>query len=239
MTFAEEVQSHFPGAAPLEPYVRRVAVTLIQDYGFAPANTLACVGVCRDELCRSLTEEVEAMWGGSFDFSSLGGILSLGKTGFAAAYSHAPVVNDRRRYVFFLFAHIGISAQGELGVAQRPGHDEPSAACGALVALLGDLRSGRKSLALEWEDPEQSLLKLRMKRMRDLGEEPDLMTLTKAAHRATVEDLRVLMANSLNRQTEDYAVIAGVEIHGPDGNNLIWTGESYVMVEGRRSEIWF
>ena len=177
--------------------------------------------------------------GGAFDFSSLAGILTLGKTGFAAAYSHAPVVNGRRRYVFFLFAHIGISAEGELGVAQRPGHEEPTAACGALVALMDDLERGRKSTALEWEDPEQSLLKLRLKQFQDLGAKPDLMALTKATHRATVEDLGLLMDNSLNRRIEDYAVVAGVLIHGPQGSHQIWTGESYVMVEGRRSEIWF
>ena len=239
MSFTEVVESHFPGSVLLEPYVRRVAATLIQDYGFAPANTLACVGVCRDELCRPLIDEVEAMWGGSFDFSSLAGILTLGNTGFAAARSHAPLVNGRRHYVFFLFAHIGISEQGELGVAERPGREDPTAACGALVALLEDIHSGRKSTAVEWEDPEQSLLKLRMKRMRDLGASPDLLALTKAAHRATVEDLRFLMANSLNRRSEDYAVVAGVQIHGPEGSHLIWTGESYVMVDGRRSEIWF
>lgn len=239
MSFKEAVQSHFPGAAPLRPFIRRAAVSLIQDHGFAPANTLACVGVCRDELCRSLTEEVEAMWGGSFDFSSLAGILSLGKTGFAAAQSHAPLVIGRRRYVFFLFTHIGISVKGELGVAQRPGLEEPTPACGALVALQEELGSGRMSTSLNWEDPEMSLLKLRLKRMQVLSEKPDLLALTMATHRATVEDLQVLMSNSMNRSTEDHAVVAGVEIHGPDGSHLIWTGESYVVVEGRRSEIWF
>lgn len=239
MSFREVVQTKFPGAAPMEPFVRRAAVSLIQDHGFAPANTLACVGVCRDELCRSLADEIEAMWGGSFDFSSLAGILTLGKTGFAAAHSHAPVVHGRQRFVFFMFAHIGISAEGELGLTRRPGHEESTPACGALVALQQDLQSGRKTTAVEWEDPEMSLLRLRLKRVQDLGDNPDLLALTKATHRATVQDLRFLMSNSMNRETEDYAVVAGIEIHGPRGENWIWTGESHVVVEGRRSEIWF
>ena len=239
MSFSEVIQSQFPGAAPLEPFVRRAAVGLIQDHGFAPANTLACVGVCRDELCRSLAEEVEAMWGGAFDFSSLAGILTLGKTGCAAAHSHAPVVNGRRRYVFFLFAHIGISAAGELGLTRRPGHREATAACGALVALQEELVSGSKSSTVDWEDPEMSLLKLRLKRVRDLGEKPDLLALTRAAQRATVQDLQSLMSSSMSRDREDYAVIAGIEIHGPEGQHWIWTGDSYVVIEGRRSEIWF
>jgi hypothetical protein len=238
-SFEEVVQSHFPGASRMEPFVRRAAAGLIQDYGFTPANTLACVGVCRDEICRSLTEEIEAMWGKSFDFSSLAGVLTLGKTGLSAAQSHAPVVAGRQRYVFFLFAHIGISAGGDLGVTQRAGQETPTAACGALVALRDDLHGGGRHMQVEWEDPEMSLLRLRMKRVRELDPKPDLMALTKATHRATVQDFEELMSSSLNRSSEDFALVAGVEIHGPEGENWIWVGDSYVVIDGRRSEIWF
>lgn len=239
MTFDAVVQSHFPGASRLRPFVRRSAVSLIQDHGFTPANTLACVGVCRDEICRSLTEEVEAIWGESFDLSSLAGILTVGKTGFSAAQSHAPVVGGRRRYVFFLFAHIGVSSEGELGVTQRVGQSRPTAACGALVALQDDLQRGDSHAKVEWEDPEMSLLRLRMKRVQDLGPKPDLMALTKAAHQATVQDFEELMSNSLDRSNEDFALVAGVEIHGPEGENWIWVENSYVVVDSCRSEIWF
>ena len=179
------------------------------------------------------------MWGGSFDFSSLAGILTLGKTGFAAAHSHAPVVHGRQRYVFFMFSHIGISAEGELGLTRRPGQEESTPACGALVALQKDLQRGRKTTAVEWEDPEMSLLRLRMKRVQDLGPKPDLMALTKAAHQATVQDFEELMSNSLDRSNEDFALVAGVEIHGPEGENWIWVENSYVVVDSCRSEIWF
>jgi hypothetical protein len=75
--------------------------------------------------------------------------------------------------------------------------------------------------------------------MRDLGDPQDLLELTKAAHRATVEDLRLLMADAVDHHREDYAVIAGVQIHGPDGLNLAWPGAAYVVARGIRSEIWF
>ena len=54
MSFEDLVQRHFAGSLPEKHFVRRAAVTLIQQHGFTPTNTLACVGVCRDELCRSL-----------------------------------------------------------------------------------------------------------------------------------------------------------------------------------------
>jgi len=239
MSFDEVVQSHFPGSLPEEHLVRRAAVTLIQDHGFTPANTLACVGTCRDELCGHLFDEVQSMWGKAFDLSSLAGILTIGRTGFAAAQAHAPLVGGRCRYVFFLFSHIGISATGELGVALRPGREEPSSACGALVALMQGRNQAEDAMKLEWQDPEQSLLRLRLKRMRTLGDSPDLIDLTKATHEATLQDLRSLMSDVFDRHKEDYAVIAGVQIHGPGDLNLAWPGASYVVVQGTRSEIWF
>ncbi len=240
MSFEDIWQKHFPGSLPEEHLIRRAAVTLIRDHGFTPANTLACVGTCRDELCANLFAGVQEMWGKAFDLSSLGGILTIGRTGFAAAQAHAPVVAGRCRYVFFLFSHIGISEVGEVGVAARPGQSEPSAACGALVALMQELRSGESSgSGIEWQDPEQSLLRQRMRRIDSMPESPELLELTKAVHQANVEDLRGLMSDVFDRQREDYAVIAGVQIHGPGGVTLAWPGTSYVVVEGIRSEIWF
>lgn len=237
--FEELIAEHFPGSLPEGHLVRRAAVTLIRDHGFSPINTLPCVGTCRDELCGQLFDEVENMWGEAFDLSSLAGILTIGRTGFAAAQAHAPLVGGRSRYVFFLFQHIGISAEGELGVARRPGREQPSAACGALVALMNEERSHDENPRLEWQDPEQSLLRLRTKRIHDLSDSPDLLELTKAVHKATLEDLRNLMSDVFDRHREDYAVIAGVQIHGPEGIQLAWPGASYVVVEGTRSEIWF
>jgi hypothetical protein len=47
------------------------------------------------------------------------------------------------------------------------------------------------------------------------------------------------MASGVDRQREDYAVVAGIQIHGPEGLSLTWPGASYVVVQGSRSEIWF
>ena len=239
MTFRATVDQHFPGTISQPAFVRRAAATLIQDHGFTPTNSLACVGVCRDELCRSLTVEIETMWREPFDFSSLAGLLTLGRTGFAAARAHAPVVNGRARYLFFLFTHIGIGSEGEQGVVERPGLPEPDSACDALVALLEELQQRKQRVGRERRDPEQSLLRMRLRQMRGLSDAPDLIELTKAVHHATVADLHSLMAEAFDRENEDFAVVAGVQIHGPGVISLLWPGATYVVVEGRRSEIWF
>jgi hypothetical protein len=239
MSFRETVDQHFPGSIPQEVFVRRAAVTLIQDHDFSPTNSLACAGVCRDELCRSLTDEIGAMWGDLFDFSSLAGMLTLGRTGFAAARAHAPVENGRARYLFLLFTHIGIGPRGEQGVVERPGRPGLTRACGALASVVEGFRHRQRRHRLDWRDPELSLLRMRLAQEEGLSESPDLIELTKAVHRATVGDLHTLMAEEFDRQTEDFAVVAGVQIHGPGGISLLWPGTTYVVVEGRRSEIWF
>lgn len=55
---------------------------------------------------------------------------------------HVQAAGGRERYVFFSFPHIGTDTDGSLGKVRRPGRDGNSAACGALVAALGELQGG-------------------------------------------------------------------------------------------------
>lgn len=237
MSLEATIRRHFPGSLVEDRLVRRSGAALAQHHGFVPVNSLACVGVCRDELCRSLVHSVESHWGESFDMSSLGGMLTLGRTGFAAARQHAPEVNGRRRFVFFLFAHIGIEETGEPGLARRPGQQGASPACGALGALLANA-SDRAGGGLDRGDLEQSFLKARIRMVLGDEEPGDLISVTQAAHQAAVEDLSLLAAETLDPATEDYAVVSGIQIHRPTEPNLAWLGASYVVVQGTRSEIW-
>ncbi len=72
MSLHEAVAEHFPHARPQESYLRAVAARLTP-LGFDAANTIACVGVCRDEMTRSFVEGVQRSWGEAFNFSSLAG----------------------------------------------------------------------------------------------------------------------------------------------------------------------
>ena len=46
--------------------------------GFRPSNTLALVGVCRDELMADFDDSVEAVWGKPFDVGALAGMVLVG-----------------------------------------------------------------------------------------------------------------------------------------------------------------
>jgi hypothetical protein len=240
MSFEEIVRTCFPGSMPEKTFVRRCALTLIREHGFTPQNTLACVGICRDQACRPLSDRIRETWGELFDLSALAGAPTLGRSGLAAARANAPIVQSRSRLAFFVLAHIGIGPGGELGVVERRGRSEPSAACGALQALLAETREGRRQTVLDdWGDPEQSLLRRRLTEVGALATSPDLIELTKAAHRVGLAALETLIDEVLKHDRDDYSVVAGVQIHGPAGARLVWPGASYVVLQGRRSEIWF
>ena len=112
MTFDTALNQFFPGALPQDDFVTKTYRAL-QQLGFSAPNSIACVSVCRDELTLPLVTKIAEVWGEAFNFSSLAGMLFLGKTGFSAAYHHAPRIDGRERYVHFAIPHIAIGKNGE------------------------------------------------------------------------------------------------------------------------------
>lgn len=236
MSFQEVVDRCFPGSMPQDELVQR-SYAALGGLGFDADNTIACAGVCRDEICRPLVGLVREAWGEAFNFSSLGGMLTLGAAGFRAAHHHAPLVGGRERYAHFAMAHIAIGAEGQLGRCFRAGRPEPSSACGALVGFHAELSSGRVNLELDPDDVEFSILKQRLVRRLDWGASPDLVELTREAHAQILDDLERMIGLTVDEDTADWAVLTGVQIHAPDGGTLLWPGTLYAVVEGQRQEL--
>jgi len=235
MSFEQTLRQHYPGAVPEDQFVRGTYEALAK-LGFDGPNGFACVGVCRDELTRPLVEAIEEVWGEAFNFSSLAGMLFLGRTGFLAAQHHAPRVRGRERYVFFALPHIAMDAQGQIGVCVRPGRDEKSSACGALVAFRKELSVGRLSLTLDRDDMEQCLLKQRLLPLIRYGDVPDLPTLTHLAETAILEDLERMLDQTVDRAHNDFAVLVGTQVHGPD-KDYVCPKALYAVVDGQRREL--
>lgn len=82
--------------------------------------------VCRDEMCSPFVKEVTLHFGECFDMRGLGGFITCGNTGFGAAHGHSPIVDDRRRFVYFVAPHIAIDESGS--VRTHGGPITPSAA---------------------------------------------------------------------------------------------------------------
>ncbi len=176
MSFEAALSTHFANALPAEEFVKD-SYEALRSHGFEALNTIACVSVCRDELTYPLLENIRHIWGEAFNFSSLAGMLYLGKTGFTAAHHHAPNEDGHERYVYFALPHIGIDAAGQIGNCQRSGRKETSHACGALVSFQQELTSGSLRLDLDPDDLEQSFLKQRLFVGSHMGRFPAWLTL--------------------------------------------------------------
>jgi hypothetical protein len=184
-----------------------------------------------------LRTALREIWGEAFNFASLGGFLTLGRTGFVALHSHAPTGYDRRRHLYVCMPHIGIGTDGKLGACERPGLPGVSKACGALIAFHGELMSGELDLTLAMHDIEQSLLKTRLVKILEWGAKPDLGNMTKVAELAIRSDLEREIAATVDTNEVDYAVFTGVQIHAPGGQNFVWPNVSYAVIGGKRHSL--
>ncbi len=235
--FAGALERHFPGSIPEADYVARTA-HLLQGEGFTSKNTLAAVAVCRDEIARSLFVDVEERWGPTFSLASLAGMVTAGRTGIAAALSHAPMHGDLKRIVVYAMPHIAIDAVGTIGQVQRPGLPEPSKACGSLVAFRDAMLAGHVQIGVDRFDAEQSLLSHRLGPLIGHGEVPDLVDLTKLTATAIESDLASIIDEVLgqsshsNEPRPESATLTGVQIHGPDNMNYVWPRTAHMVIGG-------
>ncbi|CAI5509954.1 unnamed protein product [Closterium sp. Naga37s-1] len=213
----------FPNAMQEEMFMHAVADEL-RNLGFKRDNCIALVNTCRDEVCRPIVNLIDKEFGLSFNIAGLGGLVNCGKTGFKAAMSHSPEFpcetdgKPRERYIFFGFPHVSIGESGEVGSLLRRGRGKPSSACGALIAIQGDISAGGE---IE-EDPnnaEYVLLKKKIAaKIPPASGSPSLVQVTRAALQAITDDLENLISLTVDPATADYAVITGVQIHS--GNQV-------------------
>ncbi|KAG2425052.1 hypothetical protein HXX76_013961 [Chlamydomonas incerta] len=247
-----EVTKSFPSALSVDDFMARVEVALA-GYGFTGDNSIAMTNLCRDESVLILEDKIESAFGSCFSTHGLGGVLTCGVIGMKAGLSHSPVVGGKERYVFFSFPHIAIDSNGKVGAVSRPNRPGASAACGALIACMGDLK--RDGLEVNCKqpgvhdplEPEYSILKQRIARRLAYEKinplDCSLVDMTKAAERVISADLEYLISKAVDPKKADYAVITGVQIHNwaADLNNtdvpsleFVGVGKSYVVVNGEK-----
>lgn len=236
MGFEDVLKRCFDRVFTEADFVERIYNSL-NEFGFNAGNTIACVGVCRDEISQSLMEEVNKKWGYAFNLSSLAGMFFAGKTGLSAAMHHSPIVEGKERYVFYALPHIAIDGEGRMGICKRVGREGNSTACGALNAFQKEISSSvnlqPSAFSLDNEDIEYSLIKMRLSREIIPNKVPDLLELTKITQKAIQEDLESALKTTVAINKSDYAVISGIQIHGPD-DNYISPAVCYAVVNGQR-----
>ncbi|RUS15659.1 hypothetical protein BC937DRAFT_92168 [Endogone sp. FLAS-F59071] len=237
------LRTHFPMHIPESLFVQESYDKLVP-LGFHKSNAIPCVSLCRDELTKPLLNAIDDAWENepddtpTFAMHSLAGMVFLGKTGLTAATHHAPIVDGVSRYVFYVFPHIGINTDGNVGKVKRHGIEKESTACGALIAFQQELESGYLSLELDTDDIEQSVLKQRMLKKIKFGSPvPSIAELTQVAYQVCLEDLKRLITSVIHGERADYAVFTGVQINSGGRLNFIWPGECYAVIDGKRHEL--
>jgi hypothetical protein len=222
-TLAHQIRDEFPGAVPAADFVASWAERCV-GAGFDADTALLAVGTCRDEVCFPFITQLEAVWGPAFQMGSLGGLLTIGRTGIAAVAGHAPKAEPGEpvRYVVVAATHIGVDDTGTFGYLRREHQTASSRACGALMAFRDELLTNRLRLGYDPVDPEMSLLRQRILTALVYGDIPDPVELTQVVARVIDEDLRDLLALIQDSAAPDrevqVAVVTGVLIHTAGGD---------------------
>ncbi|MBE0425263.1 MAG: hypothetical protein IBX72_01280 [Nitrospirae bacterium] len=235
MEFEEVIKKYFPVIFSEVDFVRKT-YNALKEFGFNDDNSIASVCLCRDEISHTVRSIIKHIWGEAFNLSSLAGMFTAGKTGLKAAMHHAPRIDGREHYVYYVIPHIAINEEGKVGFCKRKGIKAKSRACGALCLFLDELSNGKIYITIDEEDIEQSLLKRRLLREIPYGQVPDLLDLTKITRKVIQEDLENALEKVVDTTKSDYAVLTGIQIHAPD-TNYIWPADSYVVINGKKQEL--
>jgi hypothetical protein len=236
VTFADTLARDFPAAIPANQFVNGTQNALAAHNVYRGA-ALPLIATCRDELAFALTAELQRAWGPAFNMAGLAGMITLGRTGIAAARGHAPIIEGRRTFVLVGLTHVGIDDAGELGNCERPGVPGASHTCGALMALHDALLGGETHTSdypyLDPYDPEQSRLR---ERIAPRVADPGTIGLLGILHIArdlighdTDAALKLLRDDTV---PADVAIFTGIHIHGPRGAEYVEPARHVLDVDG-------
>lgn len=241
MSFASTLARDFPAAIPANQFVNSTQDRL-REHGVHRGSALPLIATCRDELAFALTAELQRAWGPAFNMAGLAGLLTLGRTGVAAARGHAPLIDGRRTFILFGLTHVGVDEAGTIGNCERPGVPGLSHTCGALMALHDELRGGDVRTSdypyLDKADPEQSRLRERIAPLVEDAEQVDLLSIIRIARDLigldADEAMKVLRDDPV---PADIAVFTGIHIHGPRGAEYVDVGRSLLDRDGQIVEL--
>jgi hypothetical protein len=228
------LRSRFPDALPLGTYLDRVA-TALDPYGFRPDSTLAAVSICRDEMTQHLLGGVAERWERPFSLGGLGGMPSLGRTGWRACLSHVPDTGGRGHLLVFGLPHLGLDEDGNVGQTLRRNQRQPTATCGAMVSLLEVVKRGEEDTLPPGLDDHEAHRLLRFVQ-DETGSVPlEIIELTERAAQAVEAEMWAELDALEAWKDMDVAVFSGVQIHVPERSDHIWpTGASVKGADGER-----
>jgi len=207
------VVNAFPGAMKGSAVMSKL-FSAVRPYGFTKSNTVFGTSTCPDEINGDrghLTTLLTKHYGTAFPLGGLGGVPSVGKTGFFAFSHHVP---DGGHVLVVFGPHIGFTHDGRAGRFLRRGQADASTACGALNAAYSQLASGA-STGADPRDAQQSWIRARLQPyMPDVESSPQPMIALVRRFYKIVEEEMLAIA------TTDYGpgnlvLLGGITINMP------------------------
>jgi len=231
------LKAQFPDAMPVGTYLDRVA-TVLDPYDFRPDATFAAVSICRDELTQQLIELVAQRWHRPFALGGLGGLPSLGRTGWRACLSHVPDTTDRGRLLVFGMPHVGMDTSGAVGQSARRNQEHPTSTCGAIVSLLDLVRRGEADSLPPGLDDHEAQRLLRFVQDETGSMPMEVIELTRRTAHAVEEEIWAELDALEAFRDMDVAVFCGVQIHVPErSDHISSTGASVKGADGVRHRL--
>ena len=189
-------------------------------------NSIVLVSICRDKLASTLLPAVSKQWGDVVDGSAIAGFCSMGKAGIANLVQHAPQEYERTRLIFIVMPHISISEEGQIG-----------APIGYLGKIREELERGHVDVQLDPLDIEYSTVKQKLfEKVKFGGRTPSLAALTDAAADLAHDNVVALIKATISLEISDVAVVAGVQIHGPEAKDYVYVKKFYSIVQGDKQD---
>jgi Limiting CO2-inducible proteins B/C beta carbonyic anhydrases len=134
------VRRHYPEAETTHRATEAALAILQREYDLHPRQILLADSMCSDEI-NAIEYPPRALdMVGPFHMGGLNGFPHAGLTGMGAFAAHVP---DNGAVMIYHAPHIGVSADGTLGMIHRHGQATPSGCCGAARAALAKLQAGQ------------------------------------------------------------------------------------------------
>jgi hypothetical protein len=139
----EHIRQFYPNVSTWPEVTSKYLEILSSQYCVNVDKIVFATSICPDELNYRATN-FDNHFKQAFYLGGLGGIPYTGKTGMAAYASH--IADDGAAFIFY-GSHVGIHADGTIGVVQRPHQHGPTYSCGALLSVLEKMK---KDFVFDW-----------------------------------------------------------------------------------------
>lgn len=225
------IRRRFPNAVRVADYAPATARCLAE-HGFHPANTIAGIADCRDELCRPFDVAIRDVWGEAYALGGLAGMVTAGRAGLGSLRRHAPISGGRARFAYFAMAHMGLADDGAVGTCPRAGQTERGQACCAIIHLQRGLRRRKSVPSLDPDDLEASYLRHRLNPFLMPSHEHDLVGLTEIVCEVIRWDLERLVRQTLADDAADFALFSGILLHDAAHQTWVASRGAFARVGG-------